>query len=141
MIPGGPMDFIGWTDDYSVGIKTFDDEHKQLISYINKLHIGMKSGEGISSMGYLLDGLIDYTIMHFGHEEEFMVKYSYAEYNRHKAEHDNFTEKINRFNRDFAEGKKFFSLELMAFLRDWLINHILGTDMKYKIFFRGKIAG
>jgi hemerythrin len=38
----------------------------------------------------------------------------------------------------FKAGEAMVSMELMTFLKDWLVNHIQGTDKKYSSFLRGK---
>ncbi len=132
------MPFIAWEDSFSVGVSRFDEDHRQLVGYINKLHVGMIGGDSAPSMGQVLDGLVDYTVGHFNREEELMKKHSYPEYETHKAEHENLVRKVAEFQSQFKDGKTSFSLSLMSFLRDWLINHIKGSDMKYRQFFLDK---
>jgi hemerythrin len=132
------MDIISWSDDLSVGIKQFDDEHKQLINLINKLNNALKIGGSPKTMEDILNNLVDYTIVHFKHEEENMVKFLYPEYPGHKKAHDDLTAQVIDFRDRYKSGKISFSLELMTFLRDWLTNHIMGTDKKYKDFFISK---
>jgi len=132
------MEFVTWLDELSVGVKLFDEEHKKLIGHINKLHLGMKKGDGIASMSDVLDGLIDYTKEHFKHEEDIMLKYSYQGYEIQKEQHLNFVQKMSEFKEQFEKGKTAFTLELMIFLRDWLVNHIKGIDKKYEEFFQDK---
>ena len=132
------MSFIIWTDDFSVGVAQFDSDHRKLIEYINTLHIGMISGHGLSEMSEILDALVDYTRFHFKREADLMEKFFYPDYESHKSEHELFIEKVNDFISLYKKGKKAFTLELMSFLRDWLTNHIKGTDMKYRDFFLAK---
>ncbi len=132
------MPFISWENNFSVGIGRFDEDHQQLVGYINKLHVGMIGGDSASSMGQVLDGLVSYTVEHFNREENLMKKHSYPEYDAHKTEHENLVKKVAEFQSQFKSGKTSFSLSLMSFLRDWLINHIKGSDMKYRSFFLDK---
>jgi len=132
------MPFIGWNDDLSVGVGMFDDDHKKLIDFINKLHVGLLAGEGISAMSFILDGLVDYTRVHFKREEDQMVKHGYPAYAEHKGEHEALVAKVASFQGQYKNGKAAFSLELMSFLRDWLVKHIQGSDMKYRDFFKGR---
>jgi hemerythrin-like metal-binding protein len=129
------MAFIAWEQSYSVGVKAFDEDHKQLISFVNKLHISLVTGESAAAMGVILKGLVDYTLVHFRREEELMHKLSYPGIIEHKKEHAGLVKQVSEFLERFESGKTSFSIELMGFLRDWLINHIQKTDMNYKIFF------
>ena len=130
------MAYIDWSDDLSVGVTQFDEAHKKLIIYVNRLHQGMVSGLGVASMTDILDGLLDYTKTHFKSEEELMTRFSYPAYAQHKKEHENLIMKVVDFHDQLNQGKGVFTLSLMGFLRDWLINHIMGTDLKYRDFFR-----
>lgn len=130
------MAFIDWTDDMSVGIKQFNDDHKDLIKFLNDLHAGLISKVGISQMSYILDGLIDYTVKHFKNEERYMVKYSYPQYEKHRAEHEGLLRKVEEFKGRLESGETSFSVELMGFLKKWLVEHIQGSDMEYKEFFK-----
>jgi len=132
------MDIITWSESLSVGVKRFDDEHKQLINIVNRLNNALLIGGSPKTMEHVLDGLVDYTVVHFRHEEEYMTKFSYPEYTSHKKEHDDLTGQVSDFRDRYRSGKVTFSLELMNFLRDWLTNHIMGSDKKYKDFFTGK---
>jgi hemerythrin len=132
------MDIITWSESLSVGVKRFDDEHKQLINIVNRLNNALLIGGSPKTMEHVLDGLVDYTVVHFRHEEEYMTKFSYPEYASHKKEHDDLTGQVSDFRDRYRSGKVTFSLELMNFLRDWLTNHIMGSDKKYKDFFTGK---
>lgn len=129
------MGYITWTDDFSVGVKQFDEDHKKLVHFVNKLHTGIVAKEPVGAMMEILDGLIEYTKVHFQHEEVQMVKMNYPEYEVHKAEHDALVAKVIDFKNQLDEGKTSFSIQLMNFLRDWLMNHIQGSDMKYREFF------
>ncbi|MFH0974489.1 MAG: bacteriohemerythrin [Spirochaetota bacterium] len=133
------MEPIMWTDKISVGVKSFDEEHKQLINYINKLNHALQIGTAQKTMTEILTGLVNYTKIHFKHEEDSMVKHKYADYVTHKKEHDSLTSQVEDFYERLKSGKSTFSLELMNFLSNWLINHIQKTDMNYKSFFEGKM--
>ncbi|MBN1501681.1 MAG: hemerythrin family protein [Spirochaetes bacterium] len=132
------MPYFIWEDNLSVGVKDFDDEHKVLISYINKLHMALISGEAAESVYGILDGLVEYTEKHFGHEEKLMESEDYPGLPGQIKEHEVFVDKIRGFKKQMEAGKINFSLELMAFLRDWLMNHIKVVDKAYSEFFSKK---
>ncbi|MEW6527066.1 MAG: bacteriohemerythrin [Spirochaetota bacterium] len=132
------MEFIEWGEHLSVGVTVFDNEHKQLISLVNKLNHALLSGSAKKTMEEILQNLVNYTKIHFKHEEDYMVLYDYPEYEKHKKEHNALTDQVMDFYTRYQEGKTVFSLELMNFLKDWLTNHILISDKKYKSFFQSK---
>ncbi len=132
------MAYIEWNEDLSVGVDLFNEDHKRLFEYINRLHQGMVTGLGTSSMTDILNGLVDYTMTHFDNEERMMIQHTYAGYEAHKKEHDTLVARVADFQTQLNSGRGSFSLALMGFLKDWLINHIMGTDLKYKDFFLEK---
>lgn len=133
------MDYITWDDSFLVGVEAFDNDHKYLVKLINNLHSGFMAGFGVSEMTYILDDLVRYTNVHFKREEDLMKKHSYPDYEQHRAAHAELVNKVMGFQAQLKSGKKIFSLELMSFLKDWLLNHILKTDKRYGAFFKERL--
>lgn len=132
------MDYIKWSEDLSVGVELFDKEHKELVRLVNDLNQLILVGDKISAMEKALSGLIEYTKTHFADEEKLMAQYNYPDYQKHKDEHEKLTSRVLDFQKRLQEGKANFSIELINFLRDWLLVHIKGSDMSYKAFFNSK---
>lgn len=130
------MAWIEWSDVYSVGVTNFNEQHKKLIAIINKLHEYMSSGgKGMEILGKVIDELLDYAAFHFSAEETLMQSSAYPAYTEHKAKHTEFVGKMVTFKEQYQRGKVLLSLEVMKFLRDWLINHICKIDKEYGPFF------
>ena len=47
-------------------------------------------------------------------------------------------EEVAAFQADFEAGKAALTMDLMDFLKNWLKEHIMGTDMQYAPFFKEK---
>lgn len=125
------MKLIEWTEKYELGIKEIDNQHKGLVILINELFELMSQGKAKNHLEDIFNHLTDYTKKHFFAEEKLMIKYAYTGYDEHKAEHKIFIEKLGELKTDFANGKTTISLEILNFLKDWLLNHIRITDQKY----------
>lgn len=81
----------------------------------------------------MLDELIEYTQYHFYSEEILMKRYKYCEQARaaHERSHASFRAKINEIRERFlTEKTAVIRDQLLLFLRNWLVNHILYTDKK-----------
>jgi hemerythrin len=132
--------FMAWSDNWLVGIREVDTQHKHLVSLLNKLHEAMGRGEGKKLLGSILSELVNYTKAHFAGEERLMRQYNYAEYNAHKQEHDRLAGQVLQFQQTFSSGGASVSssVDVLHFLRNWLQNHICGTDKKYVPFLQSK---
>ncbi len=124
------MAFLVWNSSMSVGVKAADDDHKRLVDLLNKLHDGMKSGQGKDILGRILDELVSYTRYHFNREEEFFARTGYPA-DDHKREHRELVAKAVTLQSRFSSGESALSIETLDFLKEWLTVHIQGTDKKY----------
>jgi len=132
------MSLINWNKNYSVGVIEFDTQHKILIDLINKLHDSMKAGAGNTALAEILNELVNYTKIHFSNEEKHFAQFGYPETATHKIEHEKLTKQVLDFQKEYLEGKASMSIDVMNFLRDWLLEHIGGVDKKYTAFFNSK---
>lgn len=125
-----------WKDEYSCNITKVDEQHKRLFEYGNQLYnvISLKDGyDHYDDLMNTLEELKAYTIYHFAYEEELMERYGFAELEKQKIEHNDFINKIVQLNSsDIDENQKKFSIEMLVFVADWIENHILKSDLKYK---------
>lgn len=126
------MEVIKWSEKYSVNNFLLDSQHKKLISIINELHTAMKVARGNEIIQTIFDELIWYTKDHFRTEEQIMLKFNYPEFNEHKEEHEKLTGQVLTIQKNYKDGKTLINMEIVNFLKSWLINHIEGTDKKYK---------
>jgi hemerythrin len=125
------MPYITWNDAYSIHHKEIDLQHQKLVALINELFDAMSLGRGKDTLAKTLGELIEYSRTHFSYEERLMAGSAYAGYLAHKAEHEAFTQKVLEFQGQFLSGQAALTVKVSAFLKDWLTNHILGTDQKY----------
>lgn len=132
------MPLINWSENLSVNIKEIDDQHKRLVTMLNELHDAMKAGRGNDSLRKIFDGLLQYVGTHFATEEKYMSMHSYPGYTAHKGEHAKLTEKVLDLKKRFEQGAPVLTVEVMNFLKEWLQNHIIGTDKKYGPFLNNK---
>ena len=129
------MALIRWDEKYSVNIVAIDTEHKRLVELINKLHDSMRDRKTDQVLGTIVSELVQYTKTHFATEENFLSKNGYPKLNDHKKEHKDFIQKISDFEDGFKNGKLMLSMEIISFLKDWLIKHIQGSDKEYGDYF------
>jgi len=124
-----------WNDRYSVGIGLIDSQHQQLFRLVNDLNAVMMGRSESGKTVTALDRLSAFSAAHFAHEESLMQTYGYPDFRRHKEEHDDLMNEVKSLRRDLLSG--YIPLELMtAFLKDWLLNHIIAVDKQSGVYLR-----
>ncbi len=129
------MSLINWEESLSVKVSEIDSQHKKLVELINSLHEAMKQRKANEALGGIIDELINYAMTHFRTEESYFDKFGYLKASAHIKEHKDFVNRVAAFKDDFARNKIMLSMEIMDFLKTWLINHIKKIDMAYSDFF------
>ncbi len=133
------MPLMEWNEKMSVGVKQFDTEHQKLVGMVNDLFDAVQAGKGKDRLGPILDGLISYTKTHFANEERYMEQHGFPNFKGHKAEHDALAKQVLDVQAKFKAGANaVLSMEVMNFLKNWLMRHILGTDKQYTAFLNQK---
>ncbi len=122
---------IKWDDKYSVGISRIDSEHKQFIDIINKAIATKEHNDNPEELEEVLYSIVRYATIHFTTEENYMVEFDYPEYQYHQAEHHFFSEIAILYCKRVANGDSQITNEILEYLKQWLVNHILVTDKKY----------
>lgn len=125
------MPLIVWKDSYLTGFENIDNQHKKLVEIINNLFDSISKKEKQEIIDQSLKQLVDYTFTHFKLEEELMLRYRYVDFANHRKEHLLFVDKIKGFAADFKTGNNKVMLDIINYLKDWLLNHIMLTDRKY----------
>jgi hemerythrin-like metal-binding protein/PAS domain S-box-containing protein len=122
------LNLIEWTDELSVGINQIDEDHKVLISLVNRCLISLNNeDQGELEIKNILDELLSYTKYHFQREELMMDVCEYPNTSKHKQVHKLLISEVERYVREF-EQKKLTLEGLLEFITSWLINHIMGMD-------------
>ncbi len=125
------MSFMNWEEKYSVKNPEMDNQHKKLIVLINQLHDAMKTGKGKEEIGKILNSLADYTKNHFTAEEKMMQSIQFDNFDDHKKEHTQLLQQVTELINRFDNGDALPVIEVMNFLKSWLVDHIMKEDMRY----------
>ncbi len=132
----GVTDLVTWSKDLELGVPLFDSQHKKLVEILNNLNWSFQRGGSRQELAGIIDELTNYTVTHFQDEERLFTKTTYPEAAKHQAQHQNFVRQVSQFRQDFQAGTGSVGSEILLFLKNWLIEHIQGTDRGYTSFIK-----
>ncbi len=132
------MEIFEWNSSYQLGVARIDEDHKQLVGLLNKVYETLVNGRDKDEIEKVLDELIDYATYHFAAEESWMKENRYPGLEMHKLEHERFCKRIVEMQKDFYQGYTTVTLELLAFTKTWLSDHILSSDAEAGRFIKTK---
>lgn len=122
-----------WKEELRLHVDAMDNEHLVLIdkinAFINSLNVGDQS-----TIKRCFTQMADYTVEHFRHEEKFFCSISYPEQNAHKEIHQKLLDQVVAYGEQIDTGE-LDEHKLVSFLKNWLVSHIMGIDMKYAKFY------
>jgi hemerythrin-like metal-binding protein len=128
------MTEIKWDDNYKIGVKAIDKQHKHFIGLINTVYECLESNN-TKKLPDVIKDLTDYAQHHFTTEEEYFDKFHYADAEVHKTAHRELMAKVNAFAIRHDDPKA-LGFDLLYFLEKWLLVHFRGMDKKYVKIFR-----
>jgi hemerythrin-like metal-binding protein/PAS domain S-box-containing protein len=135
------MQLLAWNDYLRTGIDIVDQQHRGLVDLANETAEKLTSGKGLSidEMRTLLGFLTDYAVTHFSTEEALMALSGIDErhVNHHRQSHLGFLQQVNAMVAELGSEGGLTGFQLMEFLGNWLIYHMLGEDQKMSQLLRG----
>jgi hemerythrin-like metal-binding protein len=128
------MVFIEWSDQYNVGIEPIDQQHRRLVELINQLQDRVDKGVGRQRCLNTMNALTDYVLEHFADEEKLMSEIGFEELDRHQRAHQVFSAKVADIALMWGQGQTIDCHEILSFLKEWLLDHILVEDQRIGTF-------
>ncbi len=138
-MPSTTYHLFRWGTHYLLGVNEIDHQHEQLGTLLNHLNDSYRNSAPQEELVEKLDALIAAVAAHFTTEEGFMIRHQYPETDRHKAQHDFLTRQVMEFRAELQAGRTGFSDSIMAFLKDWLRDHMLGADKRLGDYLRPRM--
>lgn len=118
-----------WDPSMETGYPTIDRQHKAIIELVDDLQTAEETN-GVDAVRDVLVKVMDFTVSHFGMEEDLMaaVKYPPEPTLEMIDQHREFTSYARLRVVEFSTGRSKQTEPLGTFLRDWLVNHEFGLD-------------
>ena len=130
---------IVWISDYDTGVEEIDEQHRILVNTINEAQDKLETDSSLEALEEITKDLLSYALYHFETEEEMMQQHNYQAYSQeehdtHMKQHRDFSAQVVAVRESIKEGNPISKEDLIAFLTNWLINHINKTDKKLATF-------
>lgn len=120
---------IAWSSELETGIRRIDLQHEELVAMINAAEAACEKGDEAVALQEILPRLAGYVLFHFGTEEAlFDTGASHAHAVAHRNAHREFTARLGAMKAAAGNGTPGALAELIGYLREWLLNHIMVTD-------------
>ncbi len=133
--------FLVWSEEYATGVEMIDGDHQTLFMMVNALHDALERDGATDQLPHLFERLSDYVNGHFGREETLMRHCGYPELDAHIGKHDELEKALRKMLVEFSvDPTAFPTADLMDFLKNWLSNHVLKSDMDYVPFVNEHLA-
>jgi len=124
------MSLLQWKPEYSVGIQSMDDEHREMIELINATYEKLSSDASVDQVEEYLGEILSTISMHFALEERIMQKAGYDEYQAHKDDHEVLLDRLRDLMDDFFVDPASGAMRLEQGLSDWFAGHFSTFDAR-----------
>jgi len=129
---------IQWREKMTIDDGVIDQDHKHLIDIINRFEKTAQDGLTLNEGLEILFALKFYASTHFKREEQLQRLIDFPFFEAHKREHEELIEKLTEIIDELKTTQEStynsVARHTAALLRDWLVNHVLHSDLRMKSF-------
>ncbi len=128
---------IAWREAMAVGDEMVDSDHRHLIDLINAFEAAIVGKIDHKKVARVLLGLVEYTGEHFAREEELQLAIRYPYHESHRRSHRDVLRKLSEIVGEYTKApegptRDRMVRDLTAFLKEWLVDHIIQSDLRMK---------
>lgn len=125
------MPIMEWDSSLDIGVGAMNDEHKQILSAMNRIYDAAEAGRTGEEINRLVERLGDVCIRHFQDEEAYMASIGFPDLAVHRIMHQDLLKRFSAFAAEIKAAGGRADQGFFYFLRYWLKAHIKGIDCKY----------
>lgn len=121
-----------WHDSYRIGFPDVDEQHRGLLGIVSQLRTIQSNTGGFGNIWPVLADLNRYADLHFATEERLMNHHGLPAnwVSEHIAEHQGYRQRIHAYIERHRGGEKGMVDEVMLYLENWWMHHLLGPDQE-----------
>ncbi len=117
--------------DCGMNVKAHDDRHRELLGIHDRLSNAIGAQQDRRAVLEALDALLRFVETHLTAEEQEMRAAEYGDFEAHVMEHTRLLEQLDLFFHKHSLEGMAIHFEIQSFLKEWINDHILGSDRKY----------
>jgi hemerythrin len=122
---------LEWNEKYSVGVLEIDNQHKIMFAILNGLVDLVGTTPTKEKIRGVIGQLLEYKKFHFKTEEEYFKQFNYERTEEHIAAHNTFNLKLEEFQAHDGEDALALAFDVIDYLEDWFVEHLLTADQGY----------
>jgi hemerythrin-like metal-binding protein len=122
-----------WDESCNIGFDAVDSRREELFDLVQTLANNNSNGNKAKIL-QALKNVAQYASQQFSIEEELMRDISFPAYNKHFEEHEKFKRNVAGYLSELKNGNSCSFDEVVRFLKSWINQHILGTDIEFGKF-------
>lgn len=132
------MDFAdqfkaAWKDAFAIGDALIDAQHKSFFDEINAVAEALDQGAGREAVIAFYRTFYSGLVVHFRDEEALLARIAYPDVEAHHAEHQALLASVSAVEGMLLTGDELHQWRFVVkrlFIA--LVEHLVGTDMRYK---------
>jgi hemerythrin len=117
-----------WHKKWEIGVKSLDDEHKDLYDLINQAAQSINEQSSQENIIQILEKLLEHSKEHFRNEEYFMLEMNYPKRIQHTREHSMLVAETILMIKDARTSQTILDCGTVHSLKHWLLGHVLSSD-------------
>lgn len=126
---------LEWNEGLSVSLPEIDAEHQNFILLVNKLNEAIIGRMDVERVKYCMQSILIDAAKHFAHEEELFKQWGYPDAEEHAKKHIEVTRDFAQIMGHFEHGGSDYEWKEAGLkVKEALIDHMLGEDLKYRDF-------
>ncbi len=125
------LTFIKWDSKLELGIKQIDQHHHRLVELLDNTYDAIMLNKSQTELDVIIKELSEYAMYHFATEKYLMTEYGFPSINSHLLEHEKFSNHIRDFQERCSRAEFLVAIDVLSFLWNWLVNHIMKVDRAY----------
>lgn len=123
--------FIIWNDEFSVGLEEIDEQHKSMLSIINRLYTAIMENAPKDTINALIQETRQYGNYHFRTEEAMLKEAGYQGLKEQRKAHKHYITELNYILDQYGITGYSKAQDMLIFLKEWWLTHILKLDKAY----------